>query len=457
MNDCRNVICVVLVAAAVVAWSAVRTEARTSGSAEAVVIRWEEVGATATGKYRGDGLGVTPTARGARLRCVFQKLEGDVTPQGLYLRSTVNDGPAAPVSIQAAAVGRPRGKPMVLAPRGTVDVRDGVVRRVRPGLHEEYRVDVDGVRQDFVVQEAPPGSGPLRVTLELSGATAEEIPGGARLTLPGAGRRLAYGRLRVNDATGRALPARLVAPSPDRLAIHVEDANAVYPVRVDPTFSDATWRGMGVAPGLNGDVYALAVDENGNLYAGGYFATAGGLTVDHVSRWNGSAWSALGSGTDGTVWTLAIDGAGDLYAAGEFTTAGGDAASHIARWDGAGWSPLGSGINDRVYALALDGRNRVYAAGDFTMAGGVISGYAAYAVPGSLCTATLTGIQRAGGGVFQLLFTTDAAENLVLQKNTNLPGAWQDVGGSFSSQPGPNVLPVSSSDPATFWRLRLAE
>ena len=43
---------------------------------------------------------------------------------------------------------------------------------------------------------------------------------------------------------------------------------------------------------------ALAVSGT-NLYAGGDFTTAGGVPANHIAKWNGSAWSALGSGIDG--------------------------------------------------------------------------------------------------------------------------------------------------------------
>ena len=76
------------------------------------------------------------------------------------------------------------------------------------------------------------------------------------------------------------------------------------------------------------------MDGNGNLYAGGGFTLAGGVNVNanHIARWEGSSWSALGSGTDDHVYALAVDSSGDLYAGGEFTTAGGKPSSYIARW-----------------------------------------------------------------------------------------------------------------------------
>ena len=98
-------------------------------------------------------------------------------------------------------------------------------------------------------------AGDLRVELALSGARAEAAAGGARLRLDGSGRALAYSRLRAVDATGRELTARLEVLSADRLAVSVADANATYPVRIDPTFSDADWVSLSPGmPGANGDV-----------------------------------------------------------------------------------------------------------------------------------------------------------------------------------------------------------
>lgn len=56
----------------------------------------------------------------------------------------------------------------------------------------------------------------------------------------------------------------------------MDDAEASYPVRIDPTFSDAD--GVSLSPGLPGaDSYVrvLAADSMGNLYAGGEFIGIG--------------------------------------------------------------------------------------------------------------------------------------------------------------------------------------
>jgi hypothetical protein len=191
---------------------------------------------------------------------------------------------------------------------------------------------------------------------------------------------------------------------------------------------------------FSGSIYALTADSNGTLYAGGgftnlendaaadnvaYLPTGGtwhsmgagggscgcavtgfvrGLTAvgtdvyvgtdandiagiaqaDHVARWNGSAWSALGAGSGGangwfpaTTSINALAGtATHLFAAGTFQNANGDArADNVAFFDGSEWHPVGSnGAGDGPWsgnglALALVDR-QLYAAGSFTSAGG---------------------------------------------------------------------------------------
>jgi hypothetical protein len=116
--------------------------------------------------------------------------------------------------------------------------------------------------------------------------------------------------------------------------------------------------------GLNSAVHALAWDGS-NLYVGGEFSTAGGVSANRIARWNSSGWSALGTGMNNPVFALAWDGS-YLYAGGAFTNAGGvPFTSYIARWNDSGWSALDRGMNNPVYALAWDGAN-LYAGGEFT-------------------------------------------------------------------------------------------
>jgi hypothetical protein len=135
--------------------------------------------------------------------------------------------------------------------------------------------------------------------------------------------------------------------------------------------------GTGSANGLNGTVLAIAVNGS-DVYVGGTFTDAGTLVVRGIAKWDGANWSGLGSGaTNGTsvaeVRALAFGGDGKLYCCGRFTNMSGISASSIARWDGAKWEGLGSGFFAdsaiiRGTGLAIQG-NDVFAAGTFSGAG----------------------------------------------------------------------------------------
>jgi trimeric autotransporter adhesin len=120
---------------------------------------------------------------------------------------------------------------------------------------------------------------------------------------------------------------------------------------------------VALGSGMNAEVRAVAV-AGSNLYAGGFFTTAGGNRATNIAKWDGSSWSALGSGLDGEyVYALAVLGS-NLYVGGRFTTAGGRAANYIANWDGTNWTELGTGMNEVVSALVVSGSD-LYAGGYF--------------------------------------------------------------------------------------------
>jgi hypothetical protein len=96
--------------------------------------------------------------RGARLRCVFQKLEAEVTAAGLCLRSTAT-GAADRAQVVADRLSRDAGPTLLLERRGCVDLASGHARYIRPRLIEEYSASVDGIRQDFVVTRRLDSSG----------------------------------------------------------------------------------------------------------------------------------------------------------------------------------------------------------------------------------------------------------------------------------------------------------
>lgn len=131
---------------------------------------------------------------------------------------------------------------------------------------------------------------------------------------------------------------------------------------------------------LDGAVYAIACAPSGDMYIGGAFGAAGALTAANgIVKWDGSTWSALSTGIAGLsafVTAVEIDTAGNVYLGGEFTTAGGVTCNSIAKWNGTNYEALGSGVSIPVgtvidvntMAIASDGN--IFAGGTFSIAGG---------------------------------------------------------------------------------------
>jgi hypothetical protein len=135
-----------------------------------------------------------------------------------------------------------------------------------------------------------------------------------------------------------------------------------------------SWSAVGGGLTGTGSIQALLFDE-GVLYIGGGFSSVGNIPAINIARWNGSSWSALGSGLNDFVFSIAIDEEGRLYAAGYFNS-----PNKIARWTGANWVALGSGLDGGGYTLLADGED-IYVGGNFNTAGDKPSYYFAWWSP----------------------------------------------------------------------------
>jgi hypothetical protein len=180
--------------------------------------------------------------------------------------------------------------------------------------------------------------------------------------------------------------------------------------------------------GLNTNATSIAAIGN-NVYFSGAFTNAGGVTVSKIARWDGHAWSPVGSGLVGTGSINALAAVGNnLYAGGTFTNMGGVTVNRVAKWDGTTWSALGNGItypglsSATVSTLFASGSD-LYAGGTFRASGGKGAYYIAhwndtrnFDVPQTIILSKLLGTPSFG---FKFDITTSEISSYVIEGSSD--------------------------------------
>jgi FG-GAP repeat len=166
------------------------------------------------------------------------------------------------------------------------------------GLSEWYVNRASGLEQGFTIAQAPGkrrAGERLNLWLKLSGdLKARLLDSGQAIQLNGrgAGAGLRYEKLHAFDATGRGLEARMRLAG-DEVKLEVQDEGAIYPVTIDPTFtqqqklvaSDAAADDQfGVSVAISGET-AVVGAQGDEGPAGGFQGSA------YVFTRSGGVWS----------------------------------------------------------------------------------------------------------------------------------------------------------------------
>ncbi len=115
-------------------------------------------------------------------------------------------------------------------------------------------------------------------------------------------------------------------------------ANTVRICSYDPVSGTIAALGTGTASGI---VLDLQVAPNGYIWAVGTFANMGGVAAaDFVAYWDGSVWAAPGTPPTLT-GTFLQPGGGAFGADGSFYVAAG-AGTVVSKWNGSAWSTIGT-------------------------------------------------------------------------------------------------------------------
>ena len=166
-------------------------------------------------------------------------------------------------------------------------------------------------------------------------------------------------------STGPGGTGTRVAVGPDR---------CVYATKYDGVdhgvmkWDGSAWTELGT--GFNDDISAMCFGADGKLYVGGNFTVVNGSAIVRVAYWNGTSWYPMSSGVNGYVWVITPGHDGLIYIGGNFTTAGGNAMIDRATiWNGSSFVPLDINLQDgsaNIYAFTQDKLGRLYIGGDWS-------------------------------------------------------------------------------------------
>ena len=199
---------------------------------------------------------------------------------------------AGSMSFSSLVVGR--GARLVPLGPGSVSAHANRVIYDRGAVAEWYAAGPLGIEQGFTVAQRPADVGRrLTLSLGVGGALRPEQVGNSVLFVaPSGAVALRYGGLAATDARGRVLPVGLGLRG-GKLLLSVADADAVYPVRIDPFVQ----QGGPVTPndeagpyGAYGHAVALSSDGNTMLVGGDEDGNTSPASTHTVSPDYGAAW-----------------------------------------------------------------------------------------------------------------------------------------------------------------------
>ncbi|KAA0991213.1 FG-GAP-like repeat-containing protein [Dyadobacter aurulentus] len=142
-----------------------------------------------------------------------------------------------------------------------------------PGFTEEFINNEEGIRQNFIIENAPADTKELTVKLLAQGMHVEDLRNNTlHFHTENNKEKLIYKGLKCWDATGKTLAASLGLEN-GLIAIHVSVDNAEFPVTIDPIITNgnpgnanATLEGNQAQAGMGGAV-SSAGDVNGDGYS----------------------------------------------------------------------------------------------------------------------------------------------------------------------------------------------
>ena len=181
--------------------------------------------------------------------------------------------------------------------------------------------------------------------------------------------------------------------------------------------------GFNVGAGVNGQVFAVAVQPDGKVLIGGDFTAVNNTSRVRLARFNGDGTLDLtfdpgSNGANGSVRVIAVQPDGRVLVGGSFTSISGYTWNHLARLNADG-SPdrffdPGTGANADVLTLALQPApdNRILVGGTFTNFNSITRNYLTRLTTSGAVDSTINFGLGANGPVFALALQADRQINV---------------------------------------------
>ena len=230
-------------------------------------------------------------------------LSGRFTPEGMALEVSSPGKTQGPRCVEWRTVSLGYGENLRNVETGTVAVNPSAANRIElrhAGFIEWYVNRKAGLEHGYTLHERPAGANgetPLRILMAVTGdleATVAE-DGGSVILRDGGGREVVrYGKLLAWDAEGRTLEAQMVARR-GGLEIHLDESGAVYPVTIDPIFTQQAY--LKASNTGDGDLFGFSVAIDGDTAVVGA-PSENGIAADSGAAYvffrDGGAWSEQG-------------------------------------------------------------------------------------------------------------------------------------------------------------------